>query len=255
MRLQTKNKEKGEGKIAMMFVIIGGAVLVGTFQLAMQFMQTARINAIVQEIQVYKTAVSTFSQTYGGLPGDMRNPESKIVGCMDTATKMILCHGGDDNGTVGENAPDVLHDSQAAKSWPKSETVEFWRALRAAGVIDGVDLKVSLSPPVFGKTHPLSKIGEGGYEIIYSSGNNGLQQGHYLRLQKTLSDTPLRGPKQNAISVEDAIEIDRRIDNGDPAHGSVVAAGPGCPMPDNKNPSAPKSKGTNSDCILLVKIF
>ena len=252
---QRRRLQDGEGKMAMMLVIIGGAVLVGTFQIAQQFMQGARINAVVQEIQVYKAAVNNFTQTYGALPGDMRNPESKITGCIDAASHALLCQGGDENGVIGENAPDLFHDNQTDKAWPKSETVEFWRQLAAAKMIDGVDAKTPLFPPVLGRTHPLSQIGAGGYEIIYSAGNSGFAQGHYLRLQKSLTGPTLRGPGQNAISVEDAIEIDRKLDDGNPAHGNVLAAGPGCPLPDDKNPKAAASNGHTSDCILLVRLF
>lgn len=251
----TRHSQRGEGKIAMMLVIIGGAILTVFFQIALQFMQTARINATIQEIQAYKTAVGNFAQTYGGFPGDLRDPENKITGCRDAKTKELLCHGGDGNGIVGEIWANVLHEGQAEKNWPKSETVEFWRELAAAGMIDGIDLKAPLFPAAFGKTHPLSRIGEGGYELVYSSGNGPLPQGHYLRLQKSLLGSPLRASQKNAISVDDATKIDRKLDDGNPARGYIIAAGPGCPVPDDKNPSAPKSNGSASDCILLVKIF
>lgn len=61
----TRHSQRGEGKIAMMLVIIGGAILTGFFQIALQFMQTA---------------VGNFAQTYGGFPGDLRDPENRITG-------------------------------------------------------------------------------------------------------------------------------------------------------------------------------
>ena len=219
-------------ELSIVLVIIGliiGGVLVGR-----DLIDAAAIRAQISQLEKYNTAVNTFRVKYGYLPGDIPNP---------TASQFGFAAGqyageGDGNGYlegVFGNAPAANYGLVETAG----ETVMFWVDLSMAGLIEGgFNTANPTTPPGSDITGasinlylPQAKIGRGNYVYVYSSiyiptGNTDLGINYFGLSAATnlAASTGFSLLQSNPnLSVAEAYNIDRKIDDGLPQSGRVMA--------------------------------
>lgn len=163
-------------ELSIVLVIIGliiGGVLVGR-----DLIIAAAIRSQISQIEKYNSAVNTFRNKYGGLPGDLNTSLANQYGFYATN-----CDGSsgkrDGNGAVeGYDAVGGFSATQLG-----GETELFWMDLGVAGLVDGQFGKGTTTitctsasggmpmsgAAALGQYFPNAKIGLGNNVYVYSS--------------------------------------------------------------------------------------
>jgi len=217
-------------ELSIVLVIVGlitGGVLVGQ-----DLISAAATRAQISQIEKYQTAVNTFRGKYGYLPGDIPDPYASQYGFQARGS---LPGEGDGNGVIegvyqnigGNNGLDEMI----------GETVMFWVDLSTAQLIDGGFN--TASPQVFTESSstpinaffPQAKIGVGNYLYAWSGGINSYttsDERNYFGLSAISSfcqDCEAASSFNSAagLTVAQAYNIDKKIDDGLPQSGRVTA--------------------------------
>ena len=217
-------------ELAIVITIIG--ILIGGVLKGQQLIDQARLAATVSQVNNYRTALSIFKTTYNELPGDMLDPDARIVGCSGCKAEMYT--QGD--YMVSTGTPTYHYADK------EGESDRFWLHLSKAGMINGVtDAALNDEEPIaWGTTHPAAKL-DGGFVAASGDGRcgNGLQRtiwasgcspvGLTIVLRKTIgldSAYVENGDNYKMLTPANAAQIDRKMDDGKAATGDVLAAGP-----------------------------
>ena len=220
-------------ELSIVLVIIG--LIVGGVLVGQDLIKAAEVRAQISQIEKYQTAVNTFRGKYDALPGDISAAAASQFGF---APRGQYAGEGDGNGVlegVISNAPYNNYGIVVATGEP----VMFWVDLSAAHLIDG-SFSTASSTVVPGADItasnidlylPQAKIGRGNYLYVYSGSyfnggyfNLGV---NYFGLSAVngilassqdgfIGSTP-------TIPVAMAYCIDKKIDDGLPQSGSVMA--------------------------------
>lgn len=217
-------------ELSIVLVIIGliaGGILVGQ-----DLIRAAEVRAQISQIEKYNSAVNTFKAKFGALPGDM---------AVGTANQFGFAVGAGCTGQEGGRDGNGLIESWASGwGWPyfqAGETGLFWQDLSspvAGNLIDGQfpnsgatalgcaapgAWSTTTGTTYIGDYFPVGKIGHGTF--IYVIPNNGYNWYGLAKIIQTDSNaTPYTSP---TIPVIQAYNIDKKIDDGLPATGSVLA--------------------------------
>lgn len=226
-------------ELSIVLVIIG--LIVGGILTGRDLINSAAIRAQITQIERYNAAVRTFQNKYGGLPGDLVTNLASQFG-FQVANCGINQPGNRDgngfiNGGYGSDDPDQ-----------EGENLLFWYDLSSANLIDqtipnsgggiayspcsqGYILSLTPGTAYVGDIFPTAKIGNGNFIYVYDrQANSGVING---------SSTPLTGDNWYGISaitasavnggitsnpgvtVLQAYNIDKKIDDGSPSAGHV----------------------------------
>lgn len=222
-------------ELSIVLVIIGlvvGGVLVGR-----DLISAAAVRAQISQLEKFQTAVNTFKGKYNALPGDMNNTDATTFGFSSRAS---TAGKGDSNG--------ILYSLATRSMFMYGETLVFWTDLSTARLIDGsfttdmtfVGPSVALTPAstnpgisyyvpsgAISGTYLLTGnyecnstcLGVGGYGI-----NNTFLGVNYFSLQR-ITNVATNGTVTGAsgLSVAQAYGIDKKIDDGLPTVGTVLA--------------------------------
>lgn len=233
-------------ELSIVLVIIGlivGGVLVGQDLIA-----AAKVRAQISQIEQYQTAVNTFKLKYGYLPGDIPEPAASGFGFSVRGT---LLGQGDGNELIEGNCKYngstttycsgtySLSDFQGA-----GETGLFWVDLSKANLIDGTFSTAvccnwayggtsisSYSTPSIQAFIPSAKIGNG-FSIVVGNGkklggnsSSKFNANNFFILSQDVHIYQAEeGGGVPALSVRDSYSIDKKIDDGIPQTGNVIAA-------------------------------
>lgn len=248
--MKTNINEKGFTlvELAIVMAIIG--LLIGGILKGQELMENARVASTVTQVKAIEASVTTFRDTFNGIPGDLARADQRLPGCPGAA-KSCLSAGaaGVGDGTVGTPNEIVLDQGvNATTPLPGTladETTLFWTHLLLADLLGGLT-NAAIQDGSFagwGDTHPAAKIG-GGFVVAHSGGassglttaipgrggpdGDGLENvpvGTVLVLRSALGGTLNATAGVQAISPLRAAQIDRRIDDGKSASGTVQAYG------------------------------
>ncbi len=112
-------------EVSIVLVVIG--LLIGSILVAVNILQNARITGTISTLQSIQSAISTYNQNYGAVPGDDAQATSRFS---------IVTNSGGGDGIVGTstsyNSTAALANGNGA---PESRMI--WADLRAAGLIKG----------------------------------------------------------------------------------------------------------------------
>ena len=174
-------------EIAIVLLIIG--VIIGGVLKGKDLIDSAKLKATIQQINEFKMAVASFQDRYHALPGDFAHASRDI---------------GPDvpNGNGNGHIEGLGLDSEA-------EAVKFWQQLSAADLISspGSPREGAVGP---GTGVPAAKIG-GVVTVTYQDG------AHWFVLGSVAGNTG-DGP---LLTSQQAMNIDKTLDNGDPMSGNV----------------------------------
>ena len=206
-------------ELSIVLVIIGliiGGVLVGR-----DLIDAATVRAQISQIEKYQTAVNTFRGKYGYLPGDMPDPAATQYGFVPRG---VIAGEGDGNSIIeGVNGNTYVNENDQSGG----ETVVFWVDLTTANLIEGGFTKaaennwplVVLSGSVLDQYFPAGRIKGGNYIFVYN-----LNSMNYYQLGN-ITSVGLYGKMNSAmgLTVQQAYNLDRKMDDGLPETGTVTA--------------------------------
>lgn len=226
-------------ELAIVMIIIG--LLIGGVLKGQQLVDNAKVTATLSQVKSYQAAINSFLDTYGMMPGDMRNASTRLPGCDGT-----LCLDGDADGFIsleGTNGISPTWDEQSADL--AGESGQAWKHLSLAGLVTGIDSSADLAgdpaatPPVagtvgWGISHPSSNL-RGGFELFYDTDMSDAgaadvgpaSSGLLLRLSNTGLGGTLPTAGAEPATPTQAANMDRKLDDDNPSNG-IVFTNPGC---------------------------
>lgn len=169
-------------EIAIVLVIVG--LLIGGVLKGQEMITNAKLKRIESDNAGIAAAMFSYQDRYLQLPGDDDDAEGRF-----TLFAGDLTLNGNSNGSI-----EGLWIGDSGLAAPNNETGNFWRHLRAAGLIPGDGLD---------DTQPTNAYG----------GNIGLRDGSLLIAGHVTIFGSIEGPIASIIEA--------RLDDGDPASGRI----------------------------------
>ncbi len=180
------------------------ALAVGVVFAAQMISSSSDARGLVAQIAKYDQAISAFKTKYQGLPGDLRNTVNSNLSTENT--------DGDGNGTITNHKMEITQAN--------GEISNFWMHLSKSKMLDENYDGAENEGVRFGKTFPISKLGEATGILVFGvEGKNFYQIGFKF----TSIDRIYTG--NHSILGKDAFYFDKKIDDGDPKKGRVIAVG------------------------------
>ncbi|MCK5384007.1 MAG: prepilin-type N-terminal cleavage/methylation domain-containing protein [Alphaproteobacteria bacterium] len=181
-------------ELAVVMVIIG--LLIGGILKGQEMIENARVNATISQIKAVDAASSTFQDMYDALAGDMIDASTRLPG---------IANNGNGNNQL-DNAPFI--DPAAG-----SETILFFAHINAADLLVGSPTTDGMAADIRGSEITVGQLA--------ATGNLGMS-------------TTARAGRYAVVAIEgnaaasgliqlQAGRIDRKLDDGIPTTGSVVA--------------------------------
>ncbi len=221
-------------ELSIVLVIIG--LIVGGVLVGQDLIKAAAVRATISQIEKYNTAVNTFRGKFAALPGDMNSATALQFGF---AARGQYTGEGDGNGVIQGITADAA-SSYNGLTASAGETAVFWVDLSAAGLIDGsfntASETILPASTVAGTGvdlyFPQAKIGRGNYVYVWSAdvftpgdGNPG-QNGttNYFGISAITQLVTYNMYSLPALTVQEAYNIDKKMDDGFPSTGRVIAA-------------------------------
>jgi len=227
-------------ELSIVLIIIG--LIVGGILVGQDLVKAAAVRAEIAQIDKYNSAVHAFQNKYGFLPGDMPDPYATNFGFQSRGP-----YAGEGNGNGLIEGQNGVGAQDYGTKESQGETVVFWVDLSTANMVDGgfgaasptvaasADLTLTSSPAV-GEYLPQAKIGNGNYVYVWSGGwglsgccGIGGDSQNYFGLSAVTaigSGNPLASGRLYStpgLTVQQAYNIDKKIDDGLPQTGSVTA--------------------------------
>jgi prepilin-type N-terminal cleavage/methylation domain-containing protein len=217
-------------ELSIVLVVIG--LIVGGVLAGQSLISAAAVRAQITQIERFNSAANTFFGKYGYLPGDIPAAPAAQFGFVARGTSPGQ---GDGNGSITyPHACFTTSDIQTPLS--VGEGVVFWTDLTVAGLIaEGLtSASETVATTYWSNTMsqilPLAKLGNGNYVYVFSGGaynpNNAcrsLDSYNYFGIATVsyLSYNNFMGSA--GLTVAQAAAIDKKIDDGMPQTGAVVA--------------------------------
>lgn len=205
-------------ELAVVLMIIG--LLIGGILRGQEVLQNARIVSVVKQVNGYDAAITSFRDAYNNLPGDIVNPNRRVPNC----TTSPCTTSGNSNGILGTVIPNVLY-TYGTISNTDERRVAFLH-LAAAKFITGIDASGARTGS-WGDAFPAAPMG-GGFQIgsFNVAGANqytGQVSGLYLIMKGGQPMADFGISIDGILTPHQAAMIDRKMDDGLPARGSVIS--------------------------------
>jgi prepilin-type N-terminal cleavage/methylation domain-containing protein len=233
-------------ELAIVMIIIG--LLIGGILKGQELITNAQVASTVTQMKGIDAAISTFRDSYAAMPGDMDDATTRLPGCNaapNCGDNPNLPDGRINGVSAGQAPPNVA-----------SENAQVWLHLSAADLLGGVQ-DTNAAGLTFGEIMPAGNVG-GGFFIGYHQGGAQLpgQQagpnprgGHYISLSGDPGGNVGSSSISDVISASQAARIDRKVDDGTPGTGSVVAASSGAAAGNCIAPTDPDAYDEANDSI------
>lgn len=224
--------QRGFTLIEMSIVLVVIGLIVGGILTGRDLIKAAETRATITQVEKYNTAVNTFRGKFNALPGDMNAAAAHQFGF---AARGQYAGEGDGNGVL-EGVWSNIADADWGSVEGDGETGLFWVDLSAAGLIDGgfTTASATNAPTISGTAlnnyFPQAKVGFGNYVYVWSGGAQGQGLGassgngiNYFGLSALTSLSAGYVTSNPGLSVAQAYAIDRKLDDGLPQSGRVIA--------------------------------
>lgn len=156
-------------EMSIVLVIIG--LIVGGILVGQDLIRASYIRATVSQIEKYNTAVNTFHDKYGFLPGDMNGTAAALFGFVSRGSH---AGEGDGNGTI-EGIYGNLPNNNGGIYQAAGEVAVFWVDLSTAALIpetfntaSSTVVPGTLTGTSINAYIPAAKIGRGNSIYVYS---------------------------------------------------------------------------------------
>lgn len=201
-------------ELSIVLVIIG--LIVGGVLTGRDMIRAAEIRSTISQLEGYNTAVNTFRDKFGGIPGD-------LVASRATQFGMVTRTGAAGHGDGNR----LVEGCAAGATAAGCETVLFWRDLSSASMVEDTygTATDALAPTSTAATllFPAAKLGQGNFIGVYP-GTNGRNNFQLAGITGIDSATAGEYDLTQGLTPQTAFNLDDKIDDGNPATGSVRAA-------------------------------
>ena len=191
-------------ELSIVLVIIG--LIIGGILKGQELIGNAQVKNVVSQSQSYQAATAAFRDKYGALPGDLVTANLLIPGC----TVAGVC-APPTAATLGDGIIGVTTAVAATTVNTGVENIAFWQQLTAARFIGDVELNTTAT--TYGTLFPSAATG-GGFQALHNSATGR----PILRLAGTVGAVLATN---GALRPDQALQIDRVLDDGQPGTGSV----------------------------------
>lgn len=250
------SKQNGFTLVEMAIVMIVIGLLITGILKGQELVANSRVTGTIRMITSIQAVATNFKDMYAALPGDVI--AAKIPGC----TGANFCEGGDETGAVASLPGEDLYAwrTRLTYSGHARESFQFWKHLALTDLLAGIDPTANpATDSAFGVTHPMSPFG-GGFEFYYdgwmaTGADAGGTSGHIMRLsQNGIGDNGTIG---GLISPTQASTIDRKLDDGLPNAGYVIADYGSSGTTDCKVSAQNRYREELQDgvCLIYIKTF
>lgn len=227
-------------ELSIVLVIIG--LLVAGVTGGQSLIRSARVRAVINDVQSYTAAVNAFELQFDAIPGDMDNAQDYFGSAADECPDDGVTNtcNGDGNGNVLNTGTSL-------------EELRFWQHLRLAGIVpgnfsgeDGYDVGVTLPESSFKGT---------GFRFVDATDAVLNRNGHRFELAAVGAD-PATDFDNSALAVRDLVTVDQKMDDGEALTGDVMAlegadATAGDCINTTPDPDEYNLAGTNVSCIAV----
>lgn len=222
-RKQMGAKKWGGGftlvELSIVLVIVG--LILASITASSALIRQAEIRAVINELQQYHTAYSTFKAAYDGIPGDMKDATNFFDPAMCEVTANTC--NGDGNGRILSALDDTDEVRAAMKHLSLAHLInQQMNAVTSDGV----------TPLVISSSAPKSKFQGAGYMLLNGTNGGSLDQGGtipspfdattnalYLGTASTIPGEVLINGSVNGYY---AYSIDKKIDDGQIDRGQLI---------------------------------
>lgn len=206
-------------ELAIVMVIIG--LLIGGILKGQELIKNAAVSATAAQLKAFESAYTTFIDVYAGKPGDLASARAKIQACIAGNR----CNNGDGNGWIW-HANSSASNPGATDTGNTGEIYQALKHMAAADLIGGVRLNVApgIDALVASKIGGYLYVGEILGNASYHRGSGAaLTPGGIYVSQALHNNANPRSGRVNTPS--ETARLDRKIDDGVPGTGSLLAAG------------------------------
>ena len=208
-------------EIAIVLVILG--LLVGGVIAGRNLIEAAEIRNTAQSIEKFSTAMYTFSEKYRALPGDMRNATTFWGNAINGAM----------NGDCTDSNLDIGTGTQTCNGNNNrmfdltSERFRFWQHLSNSGIIGGNYLGARVTTVATGRETgvniPEVAIAPGGITVTNDADAEKFPNARNINLFQ-IGNFSNDWPDLELFTTEQALLIDRKLDDGRPGVGDVTSS-------------------------------
>lgn len=233
LRQKARQTTCGFTLIEMSIVLVVIALLIGGILAGRSLIDSAAVSAQISQINKYQSAVRMFEGKFNYLPGDIPDPYATNSGFQARGS---YNGEGDGSGLLEGNCANTATGNSGVQDGC-GELPVFWQDLSTAGLIDtniktGTNYPNTVTPASWPNTTaattpglkdwlPKAKIGgDGMYVYVYSGlGHNFYGISTITKIGWSI-DSTLSTP---GIAVQQAYNIDSKIDDGFPQTGNITA--------------------------------
>ena len=224
-------------ELSIVLVILG--LLVGGVLSGQSLIHAAELRSVSEDMNKYQAALNSFRDKYFAIPGDMNNA-TQFWGRLSAAGTCVTNSGMAVNAATGvcDGDSDGLIDHPGSTAGQSYETMQAWRELANAGMIEGSYsgvavgtyglVRVTNAPP--SKLNGASLVSVTqlsttslGYVAAY---HYAIDYGNVIGI--TLADSPYTGASGGVLLPQDAWNIDTKMDDGKPGTGIVMSNWSSC---------------------------
>ncbi len=217
--IDMKKQQKGFTLVELAIVLVIVGLLITGVLKGRELISAAQVNSTAAQAKSYTSALITFNDMQRGLPGDLVSPATRLANCTNECAT-----AGNGDSRIGNAAEVALARSFS----PAPESLVAWAQLNAANLTSGT--KSDPTALEFGDSDPVASVG-GGFVISYLGtspfplayiATTPPRDGHYLALVSRPD-----GIQITTVTMTPAVaqRLDRKLDDGRPNTGGMVAIG------------------------------
>jgi prepilin-type N-terminal cleavage/methylation domain-containing protein len=230
-------------ELSIVLIIVG--LITGGIIGAQSLINSSKIKKVISDVADIRTAVNGFSLEYDDVPGDF----SQAYSYWNTNCGTNNAALSNDGGCNGDG--DGLIEIGSAVAY--GENLAIWKHLILSELLKGNYTGASSSSAVkIGTNVPVSTIDGGGYEI-----RNFVITGFNFTNSIRLGAAATNDLAKEALTIKDATNIDKKIDDGVPVSGRIYGAngsGSSSCINTTPNPDAYNLGTAGIHCILYFAL-
>jgi prepilin-type N-terminal cleavage/methylation domain-containing protein len=223
-------------EIAVAIVVIG--LIIGAIIQGVEIARNQKVNSLIAQIKEIDSALISFKDTYGALPGDFSRP-NRIANCNTPP-----CNRAGNRNTLIESTPGAGQPGGLPVT-TNMEVTALWAQLSAADLLGGYILTQNDAEFAPGVGFPVSPF-DSAILVAYwgnTAGNNLFPMANYLSLYNNVQGTPGCG-WYCAMRINEVIALDEKLDDGSPIQGIIRDVWADCNVGAGGTPTT-----SQADCI------